>query len=95
MWSFPFAVTKQAISDAYATESLEKDRAWLDYEVFMRLSNLSVASGLYATLIGLLKMLNHIDGTSTIGPAMAFALLPLFYGLILGEFVFKSRENHF
>lgn len=25
MWSFPVAVTKQAISDAYATESLEEE----------------------------------------------------------------------
>ena len=95
LWSFPLAVIKQAFADAFSTEDIDENRASLDYEVFMRLSQLAVASGMYGNLIGLIKMLSNMDDPTAIGPAMAVALLTLFYGIILGEFVFKSMATSF
>ena len=40
------------------------------------------------TLIGLVQMLRNLDDPSTIGPAMAIALITTFYGAILGNLVF-------
>jgi chemotaxis protein MotA len=76
-------------------EELESDRAALGHLVFMRLSQIAVASGLLGTLIGLVKMLSSLDDPTTIGPAMAVSLLTLLYGVIVGEFVFKSMANSF
>ena len=95
IWSFPLAVTKQAFADAFSTEDIDENRAMLGHEVFMRLSQFAVASGLYGTLIGLVKMLSNMDDPTAIGPAMAVALLTIFYSVILGEFVFKSMATYF
>ena len=78
-----------------STGAIDEDRASVGYEVFMRLSQLAVASGMYGNLIGLVKMLSNMDDPTAIGPAMAVALLTLFYGIILGEFIFKSMATSF
>ena len=41
--------------------------------------------GMAGTLIGLIQILMHIDDPSTIGPAVATALMTTFYGLILAN----------
>ena len=41
--------------------------------------------GMTVTLIGLIQMLMHIDDPSTIGLALATALMTTFYGLILAN----------
>ena len=41
--------------------------------------------GMAGTLIGLIQILMHIDDPSTIGPALATALMTTFYGLILAN----------
>jgi len=46
------------------------------------------AMGLIGTLIGLVQMLSTLDDPSTIGPAMAVALLTTFYGALLGSALF-------
>jgi len=43
--------------------------------------------GMAGTLIGLIQMLMHIDNPSTIGPALATALITTFYGLILANLI--------
>ena len=43
--------------------------------------------GMAGTLIGLVQMLMHIDDPSTIGPALATALITTFYGLMLANLV--------
>jgi len=43
------------------------------------------AMGLIGTLIGLVQMLQGMSDPSTIGPAMAVALLTTFYGAIIGN----------
>jgi chemotaxis protein MotA len=40
------------------------------------------------TLIGLVQMLVQMDDPSSIGPAMAVALITTFYGVILANLVF-------
>ena len=43
--------------------------------------------GMAGTLIGLIQMLMHIDDPSTIGPALATALITTFYGLLLANLI--------
>jgi flagellar motor component MotA len=95
IWSFPFSILKQSFADAFSEVELDADRAGQGHQVFIKLSNFAVASGLYGTLIGLVKMLSNLDDPTTIGPAMAVALLTLFYGVTLGEFFCKSMANSF
>ena len=46
------------------------------------------AMGLIGTLIGLVQMLQNMSDPSTIGPAMAVALLTTFYGALLANLIF-------
>ena len=41
--------------------------------------------GLIGTLVGLVQMLGNLSDPSTVGPAMAVALITTFYGAILGS----------
>lgn len=58
--------------------------------VFHRMADLAVSSGIFGVLIGLVQMLQALDDPSAIGPAMAVCLLTLFYGVGLGELVFRG-----
>ena len=49
--------------------------------------------GLIGTLIGLVQMLGSLDDPSTIGPAMAVALLTTFYGVLLATLVFSPLAS--
>ena len=40
-------------------------------------------------------MLRNLDDPTAIGPAMAVALLTMFYGVVLGEFIFRGMANNF
>lgn len=51
-------------------------------------SEISPAMGLVGTLIGLVQMLGNLSDPSTIGPAMAVALLTTLYGALLAYVVF-------
>ncbi len=55
--------------------------------VIRRGSEIAPAMGLIGTLVGLVQMLAQLDDPSSIGPAMALALLTTFYGAILGTIV--------
>ncbi len=56
--------------------------------VLRKMGEVSPAMGLIGTLIGLVQMLGNLDDPSTIGPAMAVALLTTFYGAVLSNMVF-------
>ena len=58
-------------------------------EIFSTLGGFAPALGLIGTLIGLVQMLQSMDDPSSIGPAMAVALLTTFYGAILANLVFN------
>ena len=50
---------------------------------------LAPSFGLIGTVIGLIKMLGRLDDPSSIGPAMAVALLTTLYGAVMGYMVFN------
>ena len=56
--------------------------------VLRRAAEIAPAMGLIGTLVGLVQMLSRLEDPSTIGPAMAVALLTTFYGAILANMVF-------
>jgi chemotaxis protein MotA len=55
--------------------------------VLRRASEVAPGMGLIGTLIGLVQMLSQLDNPSTIGPAMAIALITTFYGAMMGTMV--------
>lgn len=57
-------------------------------EIFTTMGNFAPAMGMMGTLIGLVKMLMQMDDPSSIGPAMAVALITTFYGVILANLIF-------
>lgn len=57
--------------------------------VLKKAAEFSPAMGLIGTLIGLVQMLGNLDDPSSIGPAMAVALLTTFYGAVLANMVFS------
>jgi chemotaxis protein MotA len=64
-----------------------RSRHQLGAEVFTTMGTFAPAMGMIGTLIGLVQMLQNMDDPSTIGPAMAVALLTTFYGSVLANIV--------
>ncbi|MDH5752271.1 MAG: MotA/TolQ/ExbB proton channel family protein [Deltaproteobacteria bacterium] len=69
-------------------------------EMLASMGALSPAFGMIGTLIGLVIMLQNLQDTAAIGPAMAIALITTFYGAVLANLVFipfsgklKVRSN--
>lgn len=87
----------QYVTDGYEPrfirESLERERD-LSIErltegqrVFKALGDSAPAFGMIGTLVGLVQLLANMDDPSTIGPAMAIALLTTMYGAIIANLV--------
>ncbi len=68
-------------------ESL-KMRHFIVQDVFKKMGTYSPAFGMLGTLIGLVQMLSRLEEPTTIGPAMATALLTTFYGSLLSTLFF-------
>ncbi|WP_018962667.1 motility protein A [Coprothermobacter platensis] len=49
--------------------------------------------GMLGTIMGLVQMLKRLDDPSTIGPAMALALITTFYGAVMAYGVFQPMGN--
>ena len=64
-----------------------KSRHQLGAEIFTTMGSFAPALGMIGTLIGLVQMLQSMEDPSTIGPAMAVALLTTFYGSIMANIV--------
>lgn len=56
-------------------------------EIFISIAAYAPAMGMVGTLIGLVQMLQTMDDPSSIGPAMAVALLTTFYGAVIANVV--------
>lgn len=88
----------QMAVDGQETESIEviltteidyiKNRHKLGAEIMTTMGTFAPAMGLIGTLIGLVQMLQNMSDPSSIGPAMAVALLTTFYGAILANMIF-------
>ena len=87
----------QFISDGYEApfiqETLERERD-LELErleegksIFKAMNDSAPAFGMIGTLVGLVQMLQTMDDPSTIGPAMAVALLTTLYGAIIANLI--------
>ncbi len=66
--------------------------------IFKAMGTYSPAFGMIGTLIGLVIMLANMEDPSSIGPAMAIALITTFYGAVLANLIFlpisgKLRER--
>lgn len=53
--------------------------------IFLAIGAYAPAMGMVGTLIGLVQMLQTMDDPTTIGPAMAVALLTTFYGAVIAN----------
>lgn len=96
--SSPF-LTKglQMLADGYAPDvlkevldkerllTLERNRAGT--RAFTLLGEVAPAMGMTGTLIGLVDMLSNMDDPSSIGPAMAVALLTTLYGVLIANII--------
>lgn len=67
---------------------LSVERSLDSQALFRSWGNYAPAFGMVGTLIGLIQMLNQLDDPSSIGPAMAVALITTLYGAILSNLVF-------
>jgi len=79
----------QSITDILETEiAFIEDRHRLGAEMFQTMGTFAPAFGMIGTLIGLVQMLQKMDDPSSIGPAMAVALITTFYGAVLANVIF-------
>lgn len=79
-------IEPQEIKDILETEiDFARSRHQLGAEVFTTMGTFAPAMGMIGTLIGLVQMLQNMEDPSTIGPAMAVALLTTFYGSIMAN----------
>ena len=56
-------------------------------KVFNAIGDAAPAFGMFGTLVGLVQMLSNMKDPTTIGPAMAVALLTTLYGVLLANLV--------
>jgi chemotaxis protein MotA len=61
--------------------------------VLRRAAEVAPAMGLIGTLVGLVQMLGSLQEPSSIGPAMALALLTTLYGAVLAYVVFQPLAS--
>ncbi len=64
------------------------DRHKVGASILEAMGGYSPAFGMVGTLIGLILMLQSMDDPSTIGPAMAIALITTFYGALFANLIF-------
>jgi chemotaxis protein MotA len=62
-----------------------QDRHKLGAEIFTTMGTYAPAMGMVGTLVGLVQMLQNMSDPSSIGPAMAVALLTTFYGAVMAN----------
>jgi chemotaxis protein MotA len=78
----------QSIEGIMATEiDYLRGRHQLGAEIFSTMGTFAPALGMIGTLVGLVQMLQSMDDPSSIGPAMAVALLTTFYGSVMANLV--------
>ncbi len=77
------------INDTMTIEiSSMKRRHNISISVLQKMGNLSPAMGMLGTLIGLVQMLTRLSDPSSLGPAMAVAIITTFYGSLAANMVF-------
>lgn len=69
------------------------ERHQVGAEIFTSMGTYSPALGMIGTLIGLVQMLRTMNDPSTIGPAMAVAIITTFYGAVLANLLFLPMSG--
>ncbi|NLI81075.1 MAG: motility protein A [Deltaproteobacteria bacterium] len=78
----------EAIREILETEiDYQQERHRAGAEILNTMANFFPAMGMIGTLIGLIQMLRTMEDPSTIGPAMALALVTTFYGALASNFI--------
>ena len=78
----------ELVEEALAQESQQTlERYEVAERVFRGIGVSAPAIGLLGTLVGLVQMLNTLDDPSSIGPAMAIALLTTLYGAFIAQLI--------
>ena len=93
IWSFPAGEIAAVLQEMLTKVELTEERALAGHAFFSRAADLAIGAGLVGTLIGLTQMLQSLEDPTTIGPAMAMALLTLLYGVIIGELFCRSAAT--
>lgn len=84
----------QAIQEILETEiSYLEERHGRGAEILLCFGALAPAMGMIGTVVGLVLMLKNMSDPSSIGPAMAVALLTTFYGAVLANLVFNPMAG--
>ncbi|MFP4167244.1 MAG: motility protein A [Desulfonatronovibrionaceae bacterium] len=84
----------QTIQEILETEiSYLEERHEKGAEILSTMGGFAPAVGMIGTVIGLVQMLQTMNDPSTIGPAMAVALLTTFYGAVLANLVFNPMSG--
>ncbi len=84
----------ESIKDILETEiGYLEDRHELGAEIMSIMGAFAPAMGMIGTVIGLVQMLQTMEDPSTIGPAMAVALITTFYGALLANLVFNPMAG--
>lgn len=84
----------QTIQEILETEiSYLEERHESGAEMVSTMGAYAPAMGMIGTVIGLVAMLQTMNDPSTIGPAMAVALLTTFYGALLANLVFNPMAG--
>ena len=78
----------ELVEEALAQEAQQiSERYEVAERVFRGIGESAPAIGMLGTLIGLVQMLNTLDDPSSIGPAMAIALLTTLYGAFIAQLI--------
>ncbi len=82
-------IEESVVEEIMATEiDFVEDRHKKGADMFAAMGAISPAMGMIGTLIGLVIMLQNLQDTASIRPAMAIALITTFYGAVLANLVF-------
>ena len=82
---------RDAIGNALGNEA--SPNVQKDISVLATLRKTTYGSGVAGTLIGLIQMLQSLDDPSSIGPAMAVALLTTLYGAFIANVLFLPMRT--
>ena len=77
--------TVAAFKAALSNQALTVEEMQRHERVLSTMRTLASAAGVLGSLIGFVNMLANLDDPKNIGPAMAVAMLTLFYGVIIAE----------
>ncbi|GAB7386697.1 flagellar motor protein MotP [Bacillaceae bacterium] len=70
-----------------------QNRHFKGQTLIRRAGELSPGWGMIGTIVGLVLMLQRLNDPSSIGPAIALALITTFYGILLANLVFNPIAN--